>query len=270
VRLFAFDAAGELDKIARAAPGCRVFCRILADNAGAEWPLGGKFGCTPAMATDLLRRAPALGLVPWGLAFHVGSQQGNPGQWDAALAATAEVFRALERDGIELAMVNLGGGFPARYREEVPTPSMYGEAIHSALADHFGNRLPEIVIEPGRGLVGDAGVLETEVVLVAHKGEADPRLWVYLDVGKFGGLAETMDEAIRYPIESDRKGPPVPVVLAGPTCDSADVLYERTPYELPGDLAPGDRLRIKSTGAYTTTYASVGFNGFAPLRQVCI
>jgi len=147
VRLFAFDAAGELDKIARAAPGCRVFCRILADNAGAEWPLGGKFGCTPAMATDLLRRAPALGLVPWGLAFHVGSQQGNPGQWDAALAATAEVFRALERDGIELAMVNLGGGFPARYREEVPTPSMYGEAIHSARADHFGNRLPEIVIE---------------------------------------------------------------------------------------------------------------------------
>jgi len=108
------------------------------------------------------------------------------------------------------------------------------------------------------------------VVLVSHKGEADPRLWVYLDIGKFGGLAETMDEAIRYPIESDRPGPTVPVVLAGPTCDSADVLYERTPYRLPRDLEAGDRLRIKSTGAYTTTYASVGFNGFAPLRQVCI
>ena len=89
-------------------------------------------------------------------------------------------------------------------------------------------------------------------------------------VAKFGGLAETMDEAIRYPIASLRRGPTVPVVLAGPTCDSADVLYERTPYHLPQDLEAGDRLRIKSTGAYTTTYASVGFNGFAPLRQICI
>jgi len=270
VRLFAFDAEAELEKIARVAPGARVFCRILADNGGAEWPLNAKFGCTPDMATDLLRRAPTLGLVPWGLAFHVGSQQKDPQQWDAALAATAAVFRALEADGIELAMVNLGGGFPARYREDVPAPADYGEAIHESLATHFGNRLPELVVEPGRGLVGDAGVLETEVVLVSHKGEADPRLWVYLDIGKFGGLAETMDEAIRYPIESLRAGPTVPVVLAGPTCDSADVLYERTPYHLPQDLEAGDRLRIKSTGAYTTTYASVGFNGFAPLRQVCI
>ena len=270
VRLFAFDAAAELDKLARAAPGARVFCRILADNGGAEWPLNAKFGCTPAMAIDLLRRARGLGLVPWGIAFHVGSQQKDPQQWDAALAATAAVFQALEADGIELAMVNLGGGFPTRYREDVPAPAEYGEAIHGSLATRFGNRLPELVLEPGRGLVGDAGVLETEVVLVSHKGEADPRLWVYLDIGKFGGLAETMDEAIRYPIESDRAGPTVPVVLAGPTCDSADVLYERTPYHLPRDLEPGDRLRIKSTGAYTTTYASVGFNGFAPLRQVCI
>jgi ornithine decarboxylase len=270
VGLFAFDAGEELEKIARAAPGARVFCRILADNGGAEWPLNAKFGCTAEMATDLLRRAPALGLVPWGLAFHVGSQQKDPQQWDAALAATAAVFRALEADGIELAMVNLGGGFATRYREDVPSPAEYGEAIHEALAVHFGNRLPEIVVEPGRGLVGDAGVLETEVVLVSHKGEADPRLWVYLDIGKFGGLAETMDEAIRYPIASDRPGPTVPVVIAGPTCDSADVLYERTPYQLPHDLEAGDRLRIKSTGAYTTTYASVGFNGFAPLRQICI
>ena len=125
-------------------------------------------------------------------------------------------------------------------------------------------------MEPGRGLVGDAGVILTEVVLIARKGGTDDRRWVYLDIGKFGGLAETMDEAIRYPIECDRHGPAEPVILAGPTCDSADVLYERTPYALPLGLEIGDRLRLASTGAYTSTYASVSFNGFAPLQTHCV
>ncbi|MEO1091190.1 MAG: type III PLP-dependent enzyme [Pseudomonadota bacterium] len=271
VRLFAFDAGAELQKIARAAPGARVFCRILASGDGADWPLSRKFGCTPAMAVDLLRAAPELGLNAWGVSFHVGSQQRNPMQWDQALETVAEIFRILEAEsGIELGMVNLGGGFPSRYGEDVPEPEAYGEAIRDSLLQRFGNRQPEIIVEPGRGLVGDAGVIETEVVLIARKGDEDDRRWVYLDIGKFSGLAETMEEAIRYPIESHRPGAAEPVVIAGPTCDSADVLYDRANYRLPRDLAIGDRLRIHATGAYTTTYASVGFNGFAPLRSMCI
>lgn len=270
VRLFAFDSCAELEKLARVAPGARVFCRLLTTGEGADWPLSRKFGCVPEMAAGLLRRAPALGLEPWGVSFHVGSQQNDPAQWDGAVAAAARVLAALEAAGLELPMVNLGGGFPTTYREALPGVGEYGEAIRAALARHFGNRIPEVIVEPGRGLVGDAGVLETEVVLVATKGDGDGRRWIYLDIGKFGGLAETMDEAIRYPIESDRMGPPEPAILAGPTCDSADVLYEKAPYHLPADVAIGDRLRIKSTGAYTTTYASVGFNGFPPLKQVCI
>lgn len=270
VRLFAFDAVEELAKLARAAPGARVFCRLLTTGVGADWPLSKKFGCVPAMAIELLREAPSLGLVPWGVSFHVGSQQNDPEQWDEAVAAAATVMRTLEADGLDLPMVNLGGGFPAAYRDAVPSAAAYGAAIDAALRRHFGNRLPGIIVEPGRGLVGDAGIVETEVVLIARKGDGDGRRWVYLDIGKFHGLAETMDEAIRYPIESDRGGAVEPVVLAGPTCDSADVLYERADYRLPQDLAIGDRLRIKSTGAYTATYSSVGFNGFAPLRQVCI
>ena len=171
---------------------------------------------------------------------------------------------------MELSLVNVGGGFPTAYREGVPAAALYGEAIRASVLRHFGNRVPSLVAEPGRSLVGDAGVLETEVVLIAEKGDEDGRRWVYLDVGKFGGLAETMDEAIRYPVASDRPGQPLPVILAGPTCDSADVLYERSDYRLPSDLEVGDRLRIGSTGAYTTTYASVSFNGFAPLAQHCI
>jgi ornithine decarboxylase len=273
VRLFAFDSEAELAKIARAAPGSRVFCRILTSGEGAEWPLSRKFGCAPAMARELLTRAAGMGVEPWGVSFHVGSQQRNPAAWEAALAEAAGLFRDLEAVGVELGMVNLGGGFPTPYRADVPDAAAYGAEIMAAVRRHFGNRIPFLIAEPGRGLVGSAGVIQTEVVLIARKGGggASPRPWVYLDVGKFGGLAETMDEAIQYPIASrDRTGPPVPVILAGPTCDSADVLYERSPYSLPGDLQAGDRLEIGATGAYTTTYAAVGFNGFDPLRAYCI
>jgi ornithine decarboxylase len=265
VRLFAFDAEAELFKIARAAPGSRVFCRILTSGEGADWPLSRKFGCVPEQAFELLRVAAALPVVPWGVSFHVGSQQRDPDQWDRAIVTVADIFRRLDALGIELGMVNLGGGFPTEYRQEVPPAEAYGEAIRGSVHRHFGNRLPTLLMEPGRGLVGDAGVIETEVVLIARKGAQDARRWVYLDIGKFGGLAETMDEAIQYPVESGRLGETEPVILAGPTCDSADVLYERADYRLPLDLEIGDRLRIRATGAYTSTYASVGFNGFAPL-----
>jgi ornithine decarboxylase len=268
VRLFAVDSLPELGKVARAAPGSKVFCRILTSGEGADWPLSKKFGCTPAMAADLLARARDMGVVPWGVSFHVGSQQKDPGQWDKALAEAAALFRELEAVGIELGMVNLGGGFPTPYRADVPDAAAYGEAILAAVRRHFGNRLPLFLIaEPGRGLVGNAGVIATEVVLISDKGDGDGRRWVYLDVGKFGGLAETMDEAIQYPILSRRGGPTGPVILAGPTCDSADVLYERARYELPLALEIGDRLEVGSAGAYTTTYAAVGFNGFAPLAE---
>ena len=270
VDLFAFDSAAELAKIGRAAPGARVFCRILTSGDGAEWPLSRKFGCTPGMARELLAQAQDHGLRAFGVSFHVGSQQRDPTQWDTALAEVASLFADLDQIGIELEMVNLGGGFPTTYLEDVPPAAAYGLAIAASIRRHFGNRLPRLIMEPGRGLVGDAGVILTEVVLIARKGGTDDRRWVYLDIGKFGGLAETMDEAIRYPIECDRHGPAEPVILAGPTCDSADVLYERTPYALPLGLEIGDRLRLASTGAYTSTYASVSFNGFAPLQTHCV
>jgi ornithine decarboxylase len=267
VRLFAVDCVAEVEKIARAAPGSRVFCRILSDCAGAEWPLSRKFGCEPAMATDVLEHAHRLGLEAYGVSFHVGSQQRNPHAWDRALASAAAVFRECGERGLALSMVNLGGGFPTKYLKNVPTVKTYGSAIFRALRRHFGNAIPETIIEPGRGMVGNAGVIEAEVVLVSKKSENDDVRWVYLDIGKFGGLAETMDESIRYPIRTPRDGDESgPCVLAGPTCDSADVMYEKQPYVLPVSLAIGDRVLIEGTGAYTATYASVAFNGFAPLK----
>ena len=267
VRLFAVDCVAEVEKIARAAPGSLVFCRFLHDCAGAEWPLSRKFGCDPVMAVDVLEHAHRLGLVAHGVSFHVGSQQPRTQSWDGALKAAAAIFRGCAERGISLAMVNLGGGFPARYLKEVPPVKAYGRSIFRALRKHFGNRIPDTIIEPGRGMVGDAGIIEAEVVLVSKKSESDAVRWVYLDIGKFGGLAETMDELIRYPIRTPRDGDELaPCVLAGPTCDSADVLYEREPYALPISLAIGDKVLIEGTGAYTATYSSVAFNGFAPLK----
>ncbi|CAM1649333.1 N-terminal [Bartonella apis] len=271
VSLYAVDCVEEVEKVARAAPGARVFCRVLTDGEGAEWPLSRKFGCVPEMAVSVLRRAHELGLNAYGVSFHVGSQQTNLNAWDRALADASKVFRTLAKEGIILKLVNMGGGFPTRYLKDVPSAQAYGMAIFDSLSKHFGNRIPETIIEPGRGMVGNAGVIRSEVVLVSKKSENDKLRWVYLDVGKFNGLAETMDEAIRYPIETakddDEK---VPCVLAGPTCDSADVMYEKTPYPLPISLTVGDEILIEGTGAYTTTYASVAFNGFEPIRSYVI
>jgi ornithine decarboxylase len=271
VRLFAVDCKAEVEKIARVAPGSQVFCRILCDGAGAEWPLSRKFGCVPEMAADVLEHSQRLGLQAYGVSFHVGSQQGNTEAWDQALGSASAIFKECAERGIVLSMVNLGGGFPTKYLKEVPGVESYGESIFRALSKHFGNRLPETIIEPGRGMVGNAGIIETEVVLVSKKSEDDDVRWVYLDIGKFGGLAETMDESIRYPIRSERDSDDAsPCVLAGPTCDSADVLYEKVPYLLPVSLEIGDKLLIEGTGAYTTTYSAVAFNGFPPLKSYVI
>jgi ornithine decarboxylase len=267
VRLFAVDCKAEVEKIARAAPGAKVFCRFLFKCVGAEWPLSRKFGCDPEMAVDVLEHAHRLGLEAYGVSFHVGSQQRRTQAWDEALKSASAIFRACADRGINLSMVNLGGGFPTRYLKEVPAVDTYGRSIFRALRKHFGNRIPETIIEPGRGMVGNAGVIEAEVVLVSRKSESDAVRWVYLDIGKFGGLAETMDESIRYPIRTAHDGDAVaPCVIAGPTCDSADVLYERKLYDLPVSLEIGDKVLIEGTGAYTATYSSVAFNGFPPLQ----
>jgi len=273
VRLFAVDCEAEVEKLGRAnatagAEDVRGFCHILCDGAGAEWPLSRKFGCVPEMAVEVLEHAHRVGLEAYGVSFHVGSQQGNTEAWDGALASASWIFRECAERGIHLGMVNLGGGFPTRYLKDIPAVEAYGDSIFQALSKHFGNHIPETIIEPGRGMVGNAGVIEAEVVLVSKKSrDEDEVRWVYLDIGKFGGLAETMDESIRYKIRTDHdEDRMAPCVLAGPTCDSADVMYEKAPYMLPVSLEIGDRVLIEGTGAYTATYSSVAFNGLPPLK----
>jgi ornithine decarboxylase len=268
VTMFAFDSQEELEKLARHAPGARVYCRILVENEGADWPLSRKFGTTIESARELMLEAGELGLDPYGLSFHVGSQQTTTRAYEVAIGRVAMLFTDLTEAGINLRMMNLGGGFPTRYRDDVPEIDQFGNAIMTAMTEHFGNNLPEMVIEPGRFVVGDAGLVQAEVVLVSRRDKNDPVRWVYLDIGRFGGLAETEGESIKYRITTSHDGTAMgPVAIAGPTCDGADIMYEKSNYRLPLALTSGDRVELLSTGAYVTTYCSTKFNGFAPLAE---
>ncbi|PRW62911.1 type III PLP-dependent enzyme [Actinopolyspora mortivallis] len=268
VRLFATDSRADLENIAVHAPGARVFCRIAVDDTGSRTPFGRKFGCSPAEAARLLERAEELGLEPYGVSFHIGSQQLSTEAWEHGIAAAAGIFRSCgTRAGPH--MLNLGGGLPATYTQPTPELGEYTRSMETALRKHFGDHRPELFLEPGRHLVADAGVLRSEVVLVSEDSTGRCR-WIYLDAGRYNGLAETEGEAITYRLRTNRDGDPVgPVVLAGPTCDGDDVLYQHTPYELPVTLRGGDTIDLLSAGAYTASYSSVGFNGFAPLTTYC-
>ncbi|MCB1918871.1 MAG: type III PLP-dependent enzyme [Candidatus Competibacteraceae bacterium] len=268
VRLFATDSEADVRILAREAPGSRLFFRLLMDavTSDSDWPLSRKFGCQPRMLMELISLAADLGLDPYGVSFHVGSQQREIPAWDAAIAQVRRLFEWVGKEQIPLKAINMGGGFPANYLIKSNPLSVYAEEINRYLNLHFGDAIPEIYLEPGRGLTGEAGILVSEVVLISKKSKTDLKRWVYTDVGIFNGLMETIDESIKYPAYTEKGGETGDVILAGPTCDSLDIIYEHFKYQLPLSLEIGDRIYWLSTGAYTASYSSIEFNGFPPLK----
>jgi ornithine decarboxylase len=270
ITLFAADAEEELEKIALHAPGAQVYVRLIVELSQADWPLTRKFGCDEGTALRLLDHAKKLGLFPVGFSFHVGSQTRRAEMWAPTLDQMARTWAAAKEAGHELSLLNIGGGFPAFYGEAIDAPTDYAGKVMEMVRARFGD-VPHIMAEPGRGLVAEAGMIVAEVVLASRKSERDLHRWVFLSIGRFSGLAETEGEAIRYQFVTPRDGEPTgPCILAGPSCDSADVLYEKRPVHLPLSLRAGDRVLIQNTGAYTSTYSSVCFNGFPPLDVVAI
>jgi ornithine decarboxylase len=262
VRRFVTDSAEDL---ADHLPGTSVLVRILVDDRGSATPFFGKFGAAPAEAGRLLRAAAARGLDP-GVTFHAGSQQSRP---EAYREAVRVALRAAGGAGLAHPDLDVGGGIPVPYREPVPAPEEFADAVRAGIADAraAGDVVgADLLLEPGRALVAEAGVLRTTALRVSRRPGVDHRRWVYLDAGRYQGLAETEGEYIAYPLRvPGRGGAAGPVVLAGPSCDGDDVLYRRTPYALPDDLRAGDHVDLLHAGAYTASYASVGFNGFPPL-----
>lgn len=268
VEQFAADAEEELYKIAEHAPGARVIIRMLVDASQADWPLSRKFGCSRREALRLMDLGAWLGLDVAGISFHPGSQTREPAMWAMALDSAHALWTEAASAGHALRILNIGGGFPAFYGDPLPVTEDYAAEVMRMVRHRFGTDV-QVMAEPGRGLVAEAGAIVAEVLLVARKDQDDLVRWVFLDIGKFSGLAETMDEAIRYQFETRHgEAETGPCILAGPSCDSADVLYEKRPVQLPLGLTSGDKVRILCTGAYTTSYSSVGFNGFPPLDAV--
>ncbi|MGH2459178.1 MAG: type III PLP-dependent enzyme, partial [Chloroflexota bacterium] len=255
VEAFAVDSTHELVKIAGEAPGAAVYARLLVDNSGSEWPLARKYGVETGAAIDLLIQAADLGLQPVGTTFHVGSQCRLSASWDAALTRSAEVWNGAGQRGVNLTFLSVGGGFPVQHTRTIPKLDEIGEVVRQSIADRFPPRA-RVTLEPGRALVGDAALLGASVIGKARRGDEE---WVYLDVGVFNGLMETI-AGFSYEVSTLANGPRSRVVLAGPSCDSVDVIAESA--ELP-ELSVGDRVYFLNAGAYTLAYAS-HFNGWPP------
>lgn len=268
VRYYAFDSLEELKKISDYAPDSNIYLRIKVSDYGSRFPLSSKFGVDKLHAVAYADTAREMGLNMMGIAFHVGSQSENPHTWEAAFEAAGDTIRRLTAAGIHIRMLNIGGGFPSVYTEKIASIKEIAKAINEAIDKYIPENI-DIVAEPGRYVVADSSVIASSVIGREHRGNSE---WLFLDMGVFQGLMETLEmEGWRYPVftkygkrASDFSRP---FVLTGPTCDAYDTIGMH--YQLPSDIKVGDRIYIGMTGAYTTVYQSY-FNGFEPPKPYFI
>lgn len=260
VNQYAFDSLGELTKIAQTAPGADVYLRLKVSDHGSAFPLSRKFGASAEHAVPFMDTARELGLNPKGLTFHVGSQSESVHTWEVAIEACGQIMARLEKVGIKLEFVDIGGGFPAEYVERVPHIKQIVKAIRAAIKEHFPYTV-RLVAEPGRYLVAEAGMMVTTVIGREHRVSND---WLFLDIGAFNGMIEPLEFTNwKYPVfcTASMKTDSLPryFTLTGPSCDASDTFGFDVP--LPSGIVTGDKVYIGSAGAYTVVYAS-DFNGF--------
>lgn len=258
VRVFAYDSPEEIEKLAQYAPGCQAILRLRVYERGSVFSLKDKFGAEERQSVALVMRAQAAGLVFYGLSFHVGSQSLKLNTWKYALEKVVRVQAALKAKGIELAALNLGGGFPYSYRG-MKAPSI--EQIAKVMRPYLKQLgTLDLYAEPGRYLVANSATLTATII---HRTVRRGETWLYLDAGTYNALFEAMDfqGSIQYQVQavSPRTSKKQKYVLAGPTCDSIDTITQDV--HLPDDLDLGDRLVFEDVGAYTNALAN-SFNGF--------
>jgi len=261
ITYYAYDSVAEAEKLSRYAPGCNVYVRLSVPNEGSEWPLSKKFGVELDEAGELLLSAKKRGLNPVGITFHVGSQCNNVYNWNSAIEKARDLWEVAEQNGIRFSMLNIGGGYPIHYTKNVVDIETIEKQIDRAIAKKFPKDV-EIFIEPGRAVVGDAGIFVATVIGKARRGDEN---WLYIDVGVFNGLMESIG-GIKYVYIVGSRNEPERWTIAGPSCDSFDVIDH-------GVLLPepeiGNRILILSSGAYTVSYASE-FNGFSIPKTILI
>lgn len=261
IKYYAFDSRAEADKIAKYASNSSLYVRLTVSNEGSEWPLSKKFGVEIEDALELLLYAKANRLNPTGVTFHVGSQCNNIYNWNAALEKAKELCDLARDKGINLNILNIGGGYPIFYTKKVIDIETIEKRINSVIRQKFTQDM-EIFIEPGRAVVGDAGIFVATVVGKAKRGDEN---WLYIDVGVFNGLMESIG-GIKYKYIVGSRAETKKWTIAGPSCDSFDVIDHDV--ELP-EPEIGNLMLILSTGAYTISYASE-FNGFPIPKTILI
>ena len=261
VRWFAFDSKEELIKIQNLVPTAKLYLRFDTPNIGSDWPLSGKFGAKLRAVDDILDAANDIGANLCGLTFHVGSQCRNIDNWSQAIHSAKSIFKNMVRRGLKPELLDIGGGYPVRLSKPIPSIEYIGKVIKKALEDVDSDI--QVTAEPGRYMVSDAAYFVCQVIGTTIKGH---ERWMYLDAGVFGGLMECT-QGIQYQIDVNNKsGNEVPWYVAGPSCDSVDVLGREQ--MLPAATSEGDLLYFPNAGAYTTVYANE-FNGF-PLPNILI
>jgi ornithine decarboxylase len=258
VQWYVVDSVDELRRVHELKADARIYLRIATPNIGSDWPLSGKFGAGTGETREIIQTAARIGADLAGVTFHAGSQCRNPENWRVGIEKARALFDSMTKVGLKPRMLDIGGGFPVRHVKPIPSIEVIGTVVNAAL-EAFPPEV-QVVAEPGRYLVSDAGYFVCRVMGTATRAG---KRWMHWDAGLFGGVIETT-EGLKYKIRTDRSGPDVPWHVAGPTCDSVDVILRDEP--LPSDLQEGDFIYIRNAGAYTTAYASE-FNGF-PLPEV--
>jgi len=258
LRWFVVDSVDELRRMHGVDPTAQLYLRIATPNIGSDWPLSGKFGAGAGDTREIIAAAAKLGADLAGVTFHPGSQCRNPANWRVGMEKARIVFDAMIKAGLKPRLLDIGGGFPVRHVKPIPSIEVIGEVVNEALKAFPAE--VQVLAEPGRFLVSDAGYFVCRVLGTATRGG---KRWMHWDAGLFGGVIETT-EGLKYKIRCNRSGPDIAWNIAGPTCDSVDVVMREEP--LPSDLQEGDFIYLRNAGAYTTAYASE-FNGF-PLPEV--
>jgi len=262
IRTFVADNPDEFRKFAPYRRRAELLLRVSFRNPSAVVDLSRKFGCEPAAARPMLEMARGLGVRVRGLSFHVGSQVADHTKYVEAIDACREIMIEARGDGHDLDVLDIGGGFPVAYAGAPPKIGEFCRPIRRELKS-----LPpgtRVIAEPGRYIAAAAGTCVTAVI---GRAQREGRWWYYLDDGIYGSFSGQHYDHALYPVDClDRHGPRHPCVLAGPTCDSIDVIHEDIP--LP-ELQIGDLLVGRMMGAYTQATAT-DFNFIPRARMVAV
>ncbi len=260
VTLMTFDSEYELAKIAEYAPGARVLVRIKVPNVGSIVELSLKFGVDPADATSFMIKAYKLGLRPAGVSFHVGSQCTRVENYIEAMEMAAIIARDARLKQLPFEIVDIGGGFPIRHFDHEDDPFDRLASVLARELDRLFDPAIRVIAEPGRFIAGPAATLLMRVI---GKAIRENKLWYYLDDGLYGSLSGQVFDHCKYQFKYLRGGHTQLSTLAGPTCDSFDIIARGE--DIP-ELQIGDVVYVENIGAYSLASATT-FNGM-PMAKV--